>query len=100
MAVKGATAKVAVIERIKQAFGEDFVGVSDGKVYVLADDGAEKVQIAIGMTCPKVPYSPGGEVDFSKVNTKATGSIDAYEPAKMDERELANVRALIAEFGL
>ena len=43
MAVKGATAKVAVIEKIKQVFGEDFIGVSDGKVYVMADDGTEKV---------------------------------------------------------
>lgn len=100
MAVKGATAKVAVIEKIKQVFGEDFVGVSDGKIYVMADDGTEKVQIAIGMTCPKVPYSPGGDVDFAKVSDTPKGLVDAYEPAKMDERELANVRALIAEFGL
>jgi len=98
MAVKGAVAKTVVIDKIKEAFGADFVGVSDGKVYVWAMDGAEKVQIAIGLTCPKTPLGAAQDVgmDFNNITTQ----VDTFEPAKMDEKELDNVRKLIAEFGL
>jgi hypothetical protein len=34
MAAKGNIAKDAVINKIKEAFGEDFLGVFDKKVYV------------------------------------------------------------------
>lgn len=98
MAVKGAVAKTVVIDKIKEAFGADFVGVSDGKVYVWAMDGTEKVQIAIGLTCPKTPLGATQDVgmDFNNITTQ----VDTFEPAKMDEKELDNVRKLIAEFGL
>lgn len=52
--MKGAVAKENVIEIIKKTFGQDFLGEQDKKLYVLADDGGEKVQIAISLTCPKV----------------------------------------------
>ena len=97
MAVKGAVAKQVIIEKIKQAFGADFIGVSDGKVYVTASDGAENVQIAIGLTCPKVPYTPEGQTSAFDA---PVGAPDVFQPAKMDEKELANVRAIIEEFGL
>ena len=35
---KGALAKENVIARLREAFGEDFVGVVDKKVYVYADE--------------------------------------------------------------
>jgi hypothetical protein len=50
---KGANAKVQVINKIAQAFGSDYIGECDKKVYVWADDGGERVQIAITLTCPK-----------------------------------------------
>ena len=53
MAVKGAAAKEQVIKRISSAFGEDFIGEVDKKIYVWANDNGEKVQIAISLTCPK-----------------------------------------------
>jgi hypothetical protein len=40
---RGNVAKSAVIEKIKQAFGNDFVAVVDSKVYVWANDGGERV---------------------------------------------------------
>lgn len=52
---KGDLAKNSVIDTIKSAFGEDFIGVDNRKIYVWAKDGAEKVQIAISLTCPKTP---------------------------------------------
>ena len=51
---KGATAKTNVINKIAMAFGTDFIGEVDKKVYVWADDGGEKCQIALALTCPKV----------------------------------------------
>lgn len=56
MAARGSIAKVNVTETIKDAFGADFVGVSNGKMYVWANDGGERVQIALAMTCPKTPF--------------------------------------------
>lgn len=52
---KGDIAKNAVIDIIQTAFGDDFIGIDNKKIYVWAKDGAEKVQIAISLTCPKVP---------------------------------------------
>jgi hypothetical protein len=40
---RGSIAKNAVIEKIKDAFGGDYVATIDGKVYVWANDGGEKV---------------------------------------------------------
>ena len=62
---KGANAKVVVENKIKEAFGNDFIGIADKKIYVWADDGGEKVQVAISMTCPKTPV---GTVDTTKIN--------------------------------
>ena len=57
---KGTNAKNAVINKIAMAFGTDYIGEIDKKVYVWADDGGEKVQIAIALTCPKNPVETGG----------------------------------------
>lgn len=55
MAAKGTVAKTKVIEKIKEALGADFIGEVDKKVYVWADDGGERIQVALSLTCPKVP---------------------------------------------
>ena len=62
MAAKGTVAKAKVIEKIKEALGADFIGEVDKKVYVWADDGGERIQVALSLTCPKVPI----EVDAVK----------------------------------
>ena len=43
------------------AFGADYIGEQDKKIYVWADDGGERVQIAIAMTCPKIPIAAENE---------------------------------------
>lgn len=65
MATKGTVAKAKVIEKIKEALGADFIGEVDKKVYVWADDGGEKIQVALSLTCPKVPI----EVDAVPAET-------------------------------
>lgn len=98
---KGATAKVNVENKIREAFGADFVGNVDKKIYVWADDGGEKVQICISMTCPKVPVGVGSEnngIDFD--NMPAGGSATEFKPAEITNEETENIRKLLTELGL
>lgn len=101
---KGSIAKDNVIAKISEAFGQDYVGVYDKKVYVFADDGGEKVQIAISMTCPKVPVgvvaAPAKDgIDFEDTSTPIIAPT-AFEPAEISDDERANVAALMARLGL
>lgn len=66
MAAKGNVAKATVIEKIKEAFGENFIAEIDKKAYIWADDGGERIQIAIALTCPKVPIE-APNVSTSKI---------------------------------
>lgn len=55
MAKRGEGAKNNVVKKIQEAFGEDFIGIKDKKIYVNAIDSPnnEKLQIAITLTLPK-----------------------------------------------
>ena len=101
---KGATAKTKIAEKLKTLFGADYVGESGGKHYVWENDGAEKVQIAISLTCPKNPIGTvdmssafGDGLDFEAepvlVQTK-------FEPAEITEQEKDNLKALMDRLGL
>ena len=70
MAVKGTAAKSLVENKIKEAFGTDFIGIVDKKIYVWSQEGGEKVQVCLALTCPKVP-------------------IEAPEPAAVNEPKAA-----------
>lgn len=50
---KGTIAKQNLTADLQKLYGNDFIGVSGGKVFIELDDGGERVQIAISMTCPK-----------------------------------------------
>ena len=105
---KGAVAKENVIKVIAEAFGNNFIGEFDKKVYVYANDGGEMVQIAISLTCPKNPIqvdttvtTNAGDWDFSdnpKVNT--TVAVASAAPAEITEEEKANIANLMAKLGL
>lgn len=100
---KGQMAKDAVLAKIQAAFGADVIGVYDKKLYVWANDGGEKVQVAISLTCPKNPVgviagvSDGG-FDFSGDNTVIAPP--KFEPAEITEEEKANIAELMARCGL
>ena len=91
MATRGTLAKDNVISIIQKAFGSDFVGVVDKKVIVWADDGNERVQIALSLTCPK-----------SVVGTVETEleSPDVFVPAEITNEEQENIKKLLEKFGL
>lgn len=74
----------------------------------MADDGGEKVQIAVSLTCPKNPIqvdttiiADDGNWDFSdtpKVNT--TVAVASAAPAEISEKEKSNIANLMAKLGL
>lgn len=64
---KGAIAKNEVIKKIAQVFGADYIGEVDKKIYVWANDGGERVQIAMALTCPKNPVDVPDSTPVQKV---------------------------------
>ena len=54
MAVRGTVAKQEVTEKLREAFGDNFIGEHEKKIYVWANDGGDRVQIAITLTCPRI----------------------------------------------
>lgn len=105
---KGAVAKENVIKILAEAFGSNFIGEFDKKIYVYANDGGEMVQIAMSLTCPKNPIqvdtsvsTDAGDWDFSdnpKVN--ATVAVVNAGPAEITEDEKSNIANLMAKLGL
>lgn len=99
---RGSQAKIAVTNKIANAFGGDYISESGGKIYVWADDGGERVQIAIALTCPKVmidaPQSsaPIGGWDFSDDAAPAPAPVKA----EVTEDEKQNIAELMARLGL
>ena len=103
---KGAIAKTEVIKRIQTAFGADYIGEFDKKVYVYANENGEKIQIAISLTCPKVPVActtapavdNSGDWDFE--DAAVTTAPTSFEPAEITDEERDNVAALMERLGL
>ena len=105
---KGSNAKVVVENKIKEAFGNDFIGVADKKIYVWADDGGERVQIAISMTCPKTGIAGGdpiaatdndpGDWNFEDSPSGVTATL--FEPAEVSAEEQAKINDLMTKLGL
>ena len=93
---KGATAKQEVENIIRNAFGKNFLGTADKKIYVLADDGGEMVNIAISLTCPKTNFS----VDGGFTQTGNFGNPDNFEPAQISSEELDHVREMIKKLNI
>lgn len=101
---RGAIAKNNVINKIKQAFGDDYVCEADKKIYVWADDGGERVQIAISMTCPKTPIATinTAELNYNAGRDFSDNDIVVISPevVEITEAEKENVRNLMKRMGL
>ena len=105
---RGANAKIQVENIIKEAFGENFAGIADKKLYVWADDGGERVQIAIAMTCPKTNVDFGDNAGGFIEAGPTTGAVAPYvgkrvtvEPiVEMTPEEEKNIADLIKKLGL
>ena len=104
---RGAEAKIVVANKLMEIFGNDYIAEVDKKHYVWANDGGERVQIAISLTCPKVFI----EADGSKSEGSAVGTTSGFpevssvaatkrETAEISDKERETVAALMARLGL
>lgn len=99
MAARGTYAKAEVTKRIAEAFGSQYLGEFDKKLYLSMRESGEEVQIAITLTCPKVLVQTSSndvmETDKEKdiVEVKAASS-----DFSANERE--NIERLMRELGL
>lgn len=97
---RGAIAKTNVTNRIKEAFGANFIGEYDKKLYVWAQENGEQVQIAISLTCPKVPVvvanAPvSGDFNFEDDSPNTVVAASAFQPADITDEERARVNDLM-----
>lgn len=92
---KGAIAKENIAIKLREVFGADYVGEVDKKHYLWADDGGERVQIAITMTCPKNPI--GAVSAFGD-----SASVETIKPAaaEITDEERNHIADLMAKLGL
>ena len=103
---KGTIAKDLVEKKIISAFGADYVGTFDKKIYVTAMENGEKVQIAISLTCPKVPVVVDNTVQIGDYNfedptpTVTTNATGTFIPAEISDDERKTVADLMARLGL
>lgn len=103
---KGTIAKNVVAQKIAAAFGADFVGEFDKKLYVWAEENGEKVQIAITMTCPKNPVGdinfsaePGNSLNFEDMSAGPVAGGNAAK-AEITDEEKKNIAELMTRLGL
>lgn len=81
MAVKGQNAKTLLIQKLKDAYGDKFIGEVDKKVYVWETDGdGQDVQLAISISCPK-----------NLIN------IDAAQSSEITQEELNKVAEMLSK---
>lgn len=101
---RGSIAKNNITEKLKNFFGTDFIGEVDRKLYIWADDGGERVQIAIAMTCPKSNVDFGETGGFiepgSTTGVYAGKRIESQPIVEMTPEEQENIATLIAKLGL
>ena len=100
---RGTIAKNVVIEKIKQAFGSDYIGEYDKKIYVWAQENGEKIQIAMSLTCPKtqveISNTPVGG-DFNFEDDAPVVAVTTFQPAEITQEERDRVNDLIRKLGL
>ena len=99
---KGSIAKEVITKKLKEAFGADFIGEVDKKIYIQAPENGEMVQIAISMTCPKTPVAvsnapvvKGGIMDF-----EAEPVLTAPKTTEVSEEERQTVADMMRRLGL
>lgn len=102
---KGTIGKQNVINKIKQAFGADFIGEYDKKIYVWTQENGERIQIALSLTCPKVQVAVSdapvaGDFNFEDDAPSTVVAASAYQPADISDEERARVNDLMAKLGL
>lgn len=102
---RGAIAKQNVVEKLKMAFGSDYIGEYDKKWYVWTQENGERIQIAISLTCPKVPVEVSnapvaGDFNFEDDAPGVVVAAGGFQPAEITDEERDKVRDLMRTLGL
>ena len=100
MPAKGTTAKENVAKKIQQAFGADYVGEFDKKLYVWADDGGTRVQIAIALTAAKIQRGVEDTAQAPLNFEDDAPAVTSFKPAEVTKEETDTLAALMAKLGL
>lgn len=100
---RGAIAKQVITKKLQEAFGADFLGEMDKKIYLQAPENGEMVQIAIAMTCPKntievsnAPVVKNGMIDFESGGTLVAPTATA----EVTDEERATIEDMMKRLGL
>lgn len=102
---RGAIGKQNVINKIKQTFGADFIGEYDKKLYIWTTENGERIQIALSLTCPKVPVAISdnpatGDFNFEDDAPNVVVAAGAFQPAEITTEERERVNDLMRRLGL
>ena len=103
---QGNIAKKNVEKKIIEAFGKDYITTIDKKIYLWSEENGERIQIALTMTCPKVPVgdipkpkvisTDGFGLDFDTMPIESNNSATT----EYTQEEKDTINKLIAELGL
>lgn len=100
---RGGIAKEIAIQKIIEAFGEDYVAIVDKKIYVTAMENGEAVQVAISLTCPKNPISVADTDKKPKANldwSGEEGNTTAQNPIEISPEDNAKIEELMRKLGI
>ena len=104
MAKRGDAAREAVKNKIIEAFGDNYVGAIDKKIYVEAQDGpgGETLQFAITMTMPKNTVARSDAPNSAApASNDWNGPVSAEAPPfEISDDDKAKVNELMAKLGL
>lgn len=98
MAAKGTIAKENIAKKIAELYGENYLGKVDNKYYVNEDDGGQKVQIAISLTCPKTQIETAAW-DMPQAGSASVAST-AEAPAAISQSERETIDVMLRRLGL
>lgn len=98
---KGAQAKINVTNKIANLFGEDYIGEVNKKLYVWADDGGDRVQISIALTCPKT-FIDAPDKNYVPDNdwSNEDAPVQVPQKAEISAEEKKNIADLMERLGL
>ena len=104
---RGDIAKQKITEIIAEAFGNDFVGVVDKKLYVNIPEGNEIVQIAITLTAPKTPIQATAATTSVNSNSSSDDNLAPWEinpktntPVDVSQEDKENIKELKKILGI
>lgn len=102
---RGNDAKEYVVNKMAEAFGDAWIGEYSKKYYVWSQENGERIQIAISLTCPKVPVEVAsapvtGDFNFEDDAPNTVVAATGFQPAEITDDERDKVRDLMRTLGL